>query len=130
MTDHPISFSPEMVRAILDGRKTLTRRLVKPNKRAADGVIVVTHNGRSWPYNMQGDSEFWGDGRDHPIPCPYGAAGDRLWVRENFSVERLPHNGQMWTPATAAESAAKLRGLKGMGYRAPDESITELESEG
>lgn len=45
--ERPILFSAPMIRAILSGRKTQTRRIVKPGK-----------------------------------PCPYGQAGERLWVRE------------------------------------------------
>lgn len=59
------------VRAILEGRKTQTRRTVKPQPRVVgDGV----------PY---GGTEFIG------LPeCPYGQPGDRLWVRETWRVAR------------------------------------------
>lgn len=100
MSERPILFSAEMVRAILAGRKTVTRRLAKSNRRDADGVIVVEHNGRSWPYNMQGDSEIWSDGCDYPIPCPYGVPGDRLWVRETWAQ----------VPATAYRSSVDDQG--------------------
>jgi hypothetical protein len=73
MKEHPILFSGEMVRAILDGRKTQTRRIVRPPP----------------------DSKTAGFGR-----CPYGVPGDRLWVRETHAwadefcedVERDPPN--------------------------------------
>ena len=58
MKERPILFSGEMVRAILDGRKAQTRRTVK-------GSIVV--------------------GDPYCPPCPYGAQGCRLWVRETFA---------------------------------------------
>lgn len=54
MRERPILFSAPMVRAILDGRKTQTRRISK------------------WP------------GGTHRMHCPYGVPGDRLWVRETF----------------------------------------------
>jgi hypothetical protein len=53
-----------MVRAILDGRKTQTRRVVKPKK---------------WMLND------WSG-----LACPYGAPGDRLWVRETFTCVAGP----------------------------------------
>lgn len=64
MKERPILFSGEMVRAILDGRKTQTRRVVKPQL------------GDLFDYETCS-----------PKPsCPYGAPGDRLWVRETFSL--------------------------------------------
>lgn len=63
MRDRPILFSALMVRAILAGTKTQTRRVLKPQP-------------------------FWvnlGDGQPNPMPpCPYGAPGDRLWVKETW----------------------------------------------
>lgn len=60
MKSRPILFSGPMVRAILEGRKTQTRRPLKPQP-------------------ICGDDPNW----IRP-PCPYGKPGDRLWVRENF----------------------------------------------
>ena len=57
MKEHPILFSTEMVKAILDGRKTMTRRVIKdPYK-----YITIPH------------------------PSPYGQVGDKLWVRETWT---------------------------------------------
>lgn len=64
----PIPFSGDMVCAILDGRKTQTRRPVKPPfEMHANGYLTRPdgHGGRLGPY-----------------PCPYGQPGDYLWVRE------------------------------------------------
>lgn len=68
MKERGILFSAPMVRAILDGKKTQTRRLYKPAKGFPyeDGEITPTSQDK-WIE--------WG-------PCPYGAKGDRLWVRE------------------------------------------------
>lgn len=68
--EKPILFCDEMVRAILAGRKTQTRRVVKPQ-----------------PTQRQVDL----------TDCPYGGAGDRLWVRETFGVmERSYHPELGW----------------------------------
>ncbi len=75
MKERPILFSGEMVRAILDGRKTQTRRLVKP----ADVLI----DGGGQPFTQRWDeSEQVNWRRD--VRCPYGQPGDRLWVKETF----------------------------------------------
>ena len=73
--DRPILFSAPMVRAILEGRKTQTRRLVR------DGIAVTDICGGGvepvvwWPR----------DARGKDAACQYGAPGDRLWVRETWT---------------------------------------------
>ena len=66
--ERPILFSSEMVRALLSGAKTQTRRVVKPHP------VERTMRNESGP-----DTSVFGFGR-----CPYGVPGDRLWVRETF----------------------------------------------
>lgn len=77
--ERPILFSGEMVRAILDGRKTQTRRVVKPQP--ADDVIVTVANAGGCVALM----EYFGDLDAPMICCPYGQPGDRLWVRETWT---------------------------------------------
>ena len=69
--DQPIIFSVDMVKAILDGRKTMTRRVIKPQPVTSDGMIAKSVP--IWLY----PSEF-------VQYCPYGQVGDRLWVRETY----------------------------------------------
>ena len=66
-----------MVRAILDGRKTQTRRIVK-GKGTWD--VVTEQRGVLWP-GAENDIGDWQD-----FECPYGEIGDRLWVREAWRV--------------------------------------------
>ena len=62
--ERPVLFSGAMVRAILAGTKTQTRRVIAPVQPREDGL--------------------WPAGRD-PVPdCPFGRAGDTLWVRETW----------------------------------------------
>ncbi len=84
--DRPMLFSAPMVRAILDGTKTQTRRIVKPQP-AFDALRehFTWDNGRV--------STSWSGGRPQAAALlglrgnsPYGIPGDRLWVRETFGV--------------------------------------------
>jgi len=87
MKERPILFSAPMVRALLDGSKTQTRRIMKvqPDEHAA---VTVE---RYYPtvINRHGDDEpgheifgaWWADG-ECGLACPYGQPGDRLWVKE------------------------------------------------
>ena len=71
MKERPIIFSAPMVRAILAGRKTQTRRIVSPRHMATVGA------------------------EQFPIlaMCPYGSPGDRLWVRETCRAEAMDDEG-------------------------------------
>ncbi len=82
MKERPILFSGAMVRAILAGIKTQTRRAVKLPLGVA-GKIVLTSD----PY-MSDRVKFPAvvvAGTLVPIPCPYGKPGDRIWVRETWN---------------------------------------------
>jgi hypothetical protein len=77
MADRPIIFSAPMIRALLDGRKTMTRRLYKGRVEPQLGL----------PSEMQEDLELrgfdlCGDAWAKPRYMP----GDRLWARENFAI--------------------------------------------
>lgn len=85
--ERPILFSGPMVRAILEGRKTVTRRPIKPSMRGFD-VSFELHQQEdgSWqPMHTFDESCMDDQGTEHPIVCPYGQPGDRLWVREAFN---------------------------------------------
>jgi hypothetical protein len=83
--ERPILFSAPMVRAILEGKKTQTRRLVKPQPVGGD-TIVSKGMEPGWMVGQLRDSEnAWRD-----LRCPYGQPGDRLWVRETWS----PHTAE------------------------------------
>ncbi|MGP5284227.1 hypothetical protein ACTXNJ_23945 [Pseudomonas helleri] len=84
--ERQILFLAPMVRAILEGRKTVTRRPVKATKAHADGFMMLDH-GKGWrPYNAFGDFASDHEGMEYPIACPYGKLGDRLWVRETCFI--------------------------------------------
>lgn len=72
----PILFSAPMVKAILEGRKTQTRRIIKPQPLE----WIETYDGKL-PAKLSND----GNDTLEAIECPYGKAGDRLWVRETWA---------------------------------------------
>ena len=87
MTSRPIIFSAPMVRAILEGRKTMTRRIVKPQPQPNGGVGFHPVS----PYHRPDGLWTWvlanhGMGVSDPFRCPYGAKGDELWCKETFAL--------------------------------------------
>jgi hypothetical protein len=78
--EHPILFKGRLVRAILAGTKTQTRRVITqavgPVERITRDVIGVQPNNIWWRFDVNGDGTI--------IRCPFGVPGDHLWVRESF----------------------------------------------
>lgn len=99
MKEHPILFSGPMIRALLDGRKTQTRRMVMPMRGLQSKWLTVESINKSPRLYMcytNPDRRF-GAQMEHPrggplgwVECPYGEPGDRLWVRETCRAEELP----------------------------------------
>jgi len=88
ITERGMIFNAEMVRAILDGRKTQTRRPVKPQPE------LTERSGFSW------NGALYGAGSDERetnrnfahAKCPYGKPGDRIWVRETWARYNIDHD--------------------------------------
>ena len=78
MKERPILFSAPMVRALLSGEKTQTRRVVK------------LKNGQYIPPSKSADGPGWAQ---MLRSCPYGQPGDRLWVRETFQYRGASYDG-------------------------------------
>jgi len=80
----PILFSAPMIRALLDGRKTQTRRIIKPTPVGLwGGTDLHTHTFVGIANGRKGAAEH---PVDHCWNCPYGKPGDLLWVRECHSL--------------------------------------------
>lgn len=82
--ERPILFSGPMVRAILDGTQTQTRRVVKRQPITGEWIQradALSPGDTGFIYAMLRDSE----NAVLPCPCPYGQPGDRLWVRETWN---------------------------------------------
>ncbi len=94
MKERPIIFSGPMVRAILDGRKTRTRRLVgltqlQPSETPGyDWTFRGRAPVRSIAQQQRRKGSGWQDLTTAELLalCPYGRPGDRLWVRETFCL--------------------------------------------
>lgn len=108
--ERPILFSSPMVRAILAGRKTQTRRVIKPQPKLEwvkcddPGHVWLFDPGEKYRFKLcVGDPKVW----DY---CPYGKIGERLWVRETWAeVYRL--NGKEFSviPPTGKQQQDAMR---------------------
>ena len=102
MAVKPILFNTEMVRAILEGRKTQTRRLVKPSHRGAAGFNVCFRKSTgefTGVYDWNDEESMYEDRT--PAPCQ---PGDILWVRETWhglktGNEKFGHHKTFWYKA-------------------------------
>ena len=112
MTERGMIFNGEMVRALLSGRKTQTRRIVK----GTDGAVKFC---KEWDINGKEVFVVLGE-KDHTgmnpvlgaISCPFGAVGDRIWVRETWGVvsHAFSDDGLMidWVPDRPATAINEM----------------------
>lgn len=106
MRERPIMFSGAMVRAILAGTKTQTRRTVTTRHPLQHiGPAGTADDPSEWGWFFDGPDHHGymvlgrghNDRRDHglvSVPCPYGERGDRLWVRESHRVIGWDEGGE------------------------------------
>lgn len=117
--ERPILFSAPMVRAILAGEKTQTRRLVKD----ASGPFW---DHAAWhPEYHRGAIRWTSEGHAHAMPrrCPYGEPGDRLWVRETHAAFDDPDGRD----SHAVAYRATCRADGSFDYVGADGSIRAIE---
>lgn len=100
MTDRPILFSAPMVRALLGGRKTQTRRVLKPQPYSAESLVSYDRNSGKWmscePSPATGGTRQMDPWRPLRIKI-----GDRLWVREKF-IPDPPSDDPCWDNHTCS----------------------------
>ena len=111
MKERPILFSAPMVRAILDGRKTQTRRVINPQP------IWVADP--SVPFKTT-DADPMGI-----INCQHGKPGDRLWVRETWQgYKRVSYEYNEWEEAECVKDVAE-NGYTSFVYKADGKNFPD-----
>ncbi|SQJ22228.1 Uncharacterised protein [Serratia rubidaea] len=103
MKERPIIFNSEMVRAILDGRKTQTRRVV--TKSSASILSLLEH----YPH------------KNYSLHCSLGQPGDRLWVRETWMPD-APRDGT-WGDVEFYGCKGSPLSMIPLRYRTPEHCI-------
>ena len=126
--ERPIIFSGEMVKAILDGKNTMTRRVVKSN--------FINHYKHAHIIRQSTDKKREGKAYFYYKPCsgmvlssqlvsnPYGKVGDRLWVRETWQeigpdcllTYKATYPSDLYAKRPELENVPPLAGLKERGY--------------
>jgi hypothetical protein len=123
--ERPLLMSGPMVRAILDGTKTQTRRVIlpQPNNPHTFGISPI------WGYGCKDGAfyihaAFCEDGQrvDRQLRCPYGQPGDRLWVRETFGYVTM----HCLTERRPPRQEVVYRAGKRMGIPVPGTSPVEF----
>ncbi|HHJ2495502.1 hypothetical protein QVL97_09190 [Pseudomonas aeruginosa] len=137
--ERPILFNDQMVRAILEGRKTVTRRAVKGLQIPTEDK-TTPHEGLRWSalgqrhlrygFNVFGSTE---EECAHELArcgvCPFGKPGDRLWVREAWqgpliSDEEQAANQSWWKDMTKFQDQAHC------AYRASGDNNEYVDPDG
>ena len=125
MKERGMIFNGEMVRAILDGRKTQTRRIMKvqPSEDFTPmNMALETDYKARWytpgvvdkdGYLQPASKEVFGVSNENEgYSCPFGAVGDRIWVRETWGVvsHELDEDGRIrpWTPDRPATAINEM----------------------
>jgi hypothetical protein len=123
----PILFSAPMVRAILSGAKTQTRRVMQSQpysngRWCREAQDIVCHNDYLPPSALlldvgRGKNRYTSSDIEDDLTtyCPYGVPGDRLWVRESLRVNEqgewcYAENGAVVIPPHSTEQLASLWG--------------------
>ncbi|CAH1457658.1 MULTISPECIES: hypothetical protein [Klebsiella] len=105
MKERGMIFNSEMVRAILDGRKTQTRRIMKVQPESNQlGLLLITDSTKHsdiGKYHWAESNATGNHVRSKLFSCPFGAVGDRIWVRETWSSDFANYypNDRVWYAA-------------------------------
>jgi len=112
MKERPILFSAPMVRELLDGSKTQTRRSVKPQP--PEHMNIVRNLG-DVDWQFVNDAHMLADSAS-TWRCPYGQPGDRLWVRETWAHYQTVNHRRRHDGAAFSEVSDGLAGYRADGH--------------
>lgn len=113
--ERPILFSGPMIRALLNGTKTQTRRVVKPQPTESPAGLLGEMN----QLTLMGPGGY-------AVKCPYGTYFDRLWVRETWAtVDTTGSYGDLTAVEIAYRSTEHLRYAQGRGVQFLSEEKAE-----
>jgi hypothetical protein len=109
MKEHPILFSAPMILAILEGQKTMTRRVIKNNCPFVTGAY----------FDEETERWYWTTGAEKDRTpadlclgkCPFGQTGDKLWVRETW--QHNPYGGIVY------RAGSGIVDCDGRGWKSP-----------
>lgn len=145
--ERPIIFSTEMVQAILENRKTMTRRIVKPQPEHNGNKHWILRSPKATLFSPVPPNEVQFDDYLNGTLCSYGMIGDVLWVRETFQYNAdfmsrriVPYfyktdkiNIPIWKPSIFMPKAAARIWLEITDVRVDslwDISLQDIEAEG
>jgi hypothetical protein len=107
MKETPILMSAEMIKATLEGKKSVTRRTY--------GLEKVNANPDEWEYRgILDSSPQWHIFKHIPtetclnVKCPYGQAGDLLWFKETWTIDAYTYKEEAWVIYKASDLNVKL----------------------
>lgn len=141
--ERPILFNAAMVRAILNGHKTQTRRIVPkwqmpaetegPHDKFPDSRwMSVAQRHPQWGFGVFGATEddcMNNYNIEHGSLCPYGQPGDRLWVRETFQGP-LVDQEEMEKDPTYFKDMGRYKNPEHCAYRASGDSCEYVDQDG
>lgn len=129
--ERPILFSAPMVRAILDGRKSQTRRVVNRLRKFGSISGPLTEFGKSdtqgYDWHFRDKGMRWHDIDEARLLdlCPHGKIGDRLWVRETWQgYQRTSYEYDEWEAAESIKDVTE-GGFLSFVYKADGENYPD-----
>ncbi|WP_312181374.1 hypothetical protein [Pantoea sp. CTOTU46764] len=124
MKERGIIFNAEMVRAVLEGRKTQTRRMLSP--RQLKMIDAAASIGECYP--LESGHQHENSQSYYRECCPFGAVGDRVWVRETWMPD-APRDGS-WADVSFYGCKGSPLSMIPERYRKPEHCIHRASWEG
>lgn len=115
MTDRPMIFSAPMVQALLDRRKTQTRRLLEPQPPEGHQLVGIYAPGLTAVFNPAGRGSRFNADQDVYVRLP--SIGDCIWVKEAWNTFTFSQDGECAWPTDTIPTREEMRDLQAEAYR-------------